>query len=350
MEHGDYWQTECGDEEMEESLLNPTENEDDQSQVGLSRSGTNDDMVSYASDSESDLDHSVFKLSAAMDQEFKRMSKNGEISSNDYYSWMIRRFERAIGEASSGAKIHAYGRKYAGIEELSVSNICDYWTLKDDVLTVEIEVQDGTLLERPLLHHAIECCNLDIVEKLLRLGISPQTQDSSGNTALHIACQHGYSDLTELLVKLGAKASVGDKTGSVPLHWLWMFDDSDIKNIAELLVKYAEADLNASIRASDSTVDNIFYQIFSGAPLHSAISVRNAKAVQALIDQGADVNVRPPDSGKTPLELAAMLHLSDIAEILLHHGAKIRDERKDGTWVLHHVGRHVLPLRRYAQH
>lgn len=348
MEDTDDWQSDNGDEKMENNLLTPDENGDEEPQIGSSTNET-EDMVSFASELESDLDHSLFHLSAAMDQAFKRMVSNGEISSSAYYSWKIRRFERAHSEANSVAKIHSSGKEYSGIEELSIADLCYHWTLEKILPTIEVKVQDGSLLEEPLLHYAIACCNQNIVRTLLKLGISPQTQDDSGNTALHIACKHGYKDITKLLVRLGAKATVGNQAGSLPLHWLWMFDDSDVEEMAELLVSNADANVNASMRASESTVDAFFPYSICGTPLHSAISVRNAKAVQVLIDQGADVNVRPLDNGETPLELAAMLHLSNIAEILLRHGANIRDERNDGTWVLHHVGRHVEPLKRYQE-
>ncbi|MCJ1429008.1 hypothetical protein MMC29_006921 [Sticta canariensis] len=110
------------------------------------------------------------------------------------------------------------------------------------------------------------------------------------------------------------------------------------------VVKNAQADLNAMMRASDSSIDNFFFYAASGTPLHPAKSVRNATAVQVLIDYGLNVNIRPFDNGETPPELAAKLHLSDIAEILLHHGANIRDERHGGIW---EVGKHVEPFRWY---
>ena len=349
-EDSDNWGGNDGDQETENSPLGQGLDEDEQSQSGPSTNERDNDMMSYSSDSESDLDYPVFMLAGAMDQKFKSMIGNEGLSSNVYYSWQIRNFNKALGDANSVAQIHAYGKEYAGIEALSLADICEHWTLANVLPTVEIKVRDGSLLEQPLLHYAIASCNLHIVETLLKLGISPQTQDDSGNTALHIACQHGYSDLTKLLVSSKAKASIGNKTGAFPLHWLWMFEDSDIEQMAELLVKNAEADVNATMKASESTVDALFFYTVSGTPLHSAISVRNAKAVQVLIDLGANVNIRPSENGETPLELAAMLHLFDIAEILLQHGAKLLDERQDGPWVLHHVGRHIQPLRRYHEH
>lgn len=349
-EDSDNWGSNDGDQETKYNPLGQGLDENEQSQSGPSTNEKDSDIMSYSSDSESDLDYPLFKLAGAMDQEFKSMMGNEELSSNVYYSWQIRKFEQALGEVNGVAQIHAYGKEYAGIEALSPADICEHWTLANVLPTVEIKVQDGSLLEQPLLHYAIASCNSDIVETLLELGISPQTQDDSGNTALHIACQHGYSDLTKLLVNSKAKASIGNKTGAFPLHWLWMFEDSDIEQMAELLVKNAEADVNATMKASESTVDVFFFYTVSGTPLHSAISVRNAKAVQVLIDLGANVNIRPSENGETPLELAAMLHLFDIAEILLRHGANLLDERKDGPWVLHHVGRHIQPLRRYNEH
>lgn len=218
MEDNRDWRSNDSDEEMEDSLFNPGGNEDNKSQIRPSTSETDDNMISYASDSESYRDYEYFHLSGSIHKEFKRMVSDGKLSRNDYYSWIIKTFEKGLGGVSSGAPIHVYGKEYAGIEQLPIEDICDRWTPEDILPPIGMIADDETLIERPLLHHAIVCCGLDIVEKLLKRGISPQMQDDRGNTALHIACQYGYRNLTELLVELKASASVGNNTGSVPLH------------------------------------------------------------------------------------------------------------------------------------
>ena len=48
---------------------------------------------------------------------------------------------------------------------------------------------------------------------------NPNLQDKSGNTALHLACQHGYYELAEhLLTNCKCDPNVSNDKGELPLH------------------------------------------------------------------------------------------------------------------------------------
>ena len=60
------------------------------------------------------------------------------------------------------------------------------------------------------------------------------------------------------------------------------------------------------------------------APLHFAAASGSADAVTALLDRGADVNVREPQWGQTPLMFAAALGRTAVVKTLVTRGADIR--------------------------
>jgi ankyrin repeat protein len=55
-------------------------------------------------------------------------------------------------------------------------------------------------------------------------------------------------------------------------------------------------------------------------PIHSACAVRDHESVRALLEAGADPNVRQ-QGGLTPLHAAAHHGDTELADLLLKHGA-----------------------------
>lgn len=60
--------------------------------------------------------------------------------------------------------------------------------------------------------------NTDQVEHMLSLGCNPNSADTFGRSALHVAVSKGYTDIVRLLLGHGADPNIGDKWCNTPLH------------------------------------------------------------------------------------------------------------------------------------
>ncbi len=114
-------------------------------------------------------------------------------------------------------------------------------------------------------------------------------------------------DVFERVMAVFADISARAKSGSTPLHWAAFSNASDT---IELLAR--------------SGVD-IDVKLPSGiTPLFITVRQGHADAVRTLLELGADVNGRPdvdPVFGSTPLEIAIIRGLDEIADILRAAGA-----------------------------
>ena len=58
-----------------------------------------------------------------------------------------------------------------------------------------------------------------MVSELLKAGYKKlDVRNSSGETALHIACKKGYQDIVEILLQYQANVEVRDEEGVTSLH------------------------------------------------------------------------------------------------------------------------------------
>ncbi len=112
-------------------------------------------------------------------------------------------------------------------------------------------------------------------------GLDPGARGADGFTALHLAAFFGGADAVKALLAAGAPA------------------DADAEN--PLRVR----------------------------PLHSAVASRDAESVRALLEAGADPNVRQ-QGGFTPLHGAAHAGDAELVRMLLDHGADPALETDDG--------------------
>ncbi|KAM9356132.1 NF-kappa-B inhibitor epsilon [Pholidichthys leucotaenia] len=174
----------------------------------------------------------------------------------------------------------------------------------EDVLNIQ-----NNLYQTPL--HLATYLNLtDVVRCLVRKGVSLELQDQDGNTALHVACQHGQKECaTEItrdisFSKLEPVLKTQNWRGLACLHLAALNGQHEIM---KLLMKKG-ADLNIQEGTSGKTA------------LHLAVELHDIKSVKLLLRKGANVDAAMLN-GCTPLHLAVGRQDANIATLLCQSGA-----------------------------
>jgi ankyrin repeat protein len=72
-----------------------------------------------------------------------------------------------------------------------------------------------------------------------------------------------------------------------------------------------------------------------GVDIHTAVMTNNIEAVKQHIEAGTDLNQKEPMSGSTPLINAVTFDKKEIAEALIEAGADLEVKNNDGSTALH---------------
>ena len=151
-------------------------------------------------------------------------------------------------------------------------------------------------------------------------------KNSAYHTPLYDAIRCKYLTKVETLVKLGADLTRVDETGRTPLHWGTSINSfpNRMQRMCEILIN-GGAEINAVDRNGNT-------------PLLEALERGNTPAVRALIQTGADVNVRNNDNkGALSIERSYHWFKRDIRlELLLNAGV---DVTVDGPCTLYEAVR-----------
>lgn len=166
------------------------------------------------------------------------------------------------------------------------------------------------------------CVNL--VEILIREGVSLDAQDNNGYTALIIATESGSEKIVGMLINAGAgkeyRANMGNEYKGVTA--LMFAAENQQVEILRMLLN-AGADLHAS--------DDVGFTALSWA------TNNNTKAaVCLLLQSGADVNHRDK-CGETALMLAAQKDDEGLVRLLLREGAQIDARDNEGRTAITHA-------------
>lgn len=156
---------------------------------------------------------------------------------------------------------------------------------------------------------------MDTLNKLLESGMAPDQQLPDGSTLLHAVVTEGNKVLVEKLLGRGGDINVKDKNGATPL-------------MASFIAPMMQSPLGAALaRQMAATKEQIeAMQKMQGQWREIAL---------LLISKGAEVNVKSPGNGMTPLHYAATVDYRDVAEALLSKGASVNDKAADSTTSLH---------------
>ncbi|HKZ02095.1 MAG TPA: ankyrin repeat domain-containing protein [Pyrinomonadaceae bacterium] len=121
--------------------------------------------------------------------------------------------------------------------------------------------------------------------------------------------------LRSLLSEDPSVATAFSSDGFTPLGLAGFFGH---RQNVELLLN-AGADVNAASR-----------EAMKVTPLHSAAAAKDVGIAGILIEHGANVNAKQPESGFTPLHEAAANGDMEFASLLVNRGAEVNAEMNDG--------------------
>lgn len=147
------------------------------------------------------------------------------------------------------------------------------------------------------------------VRAQLRRGVSPDSVDERGDSALVVASRSGQLEIAQILMDGGAKVNLRNKWGDTALMVAAL-------NGRDKIVRY--------LRSKGGDVNNTGW-----TALHYAAVNGHADVAKYLLDQGANPLAASPN-GVTPLMMAARENKTDVVKVLLEYGADIAQKNDKG--------------------
>ena len=178
---------------------------------------------------------------------------------------------------------------------------------------IELEIPDGSIglfvidwNEVPLFQLIVQEEN-ETVKFLINSGFSLNIKDFHGETALHVAVEHGNLEIVRFLIEKGANVNVRSKAKVTPILRLEdNFNDKETVEILRLLISKG-----AKVNVSNSDKETL---------LMMACFHNNFEAVKILLEAGANPNLKDED-GETALQKTDS---DEIKQLLKQYGAKKR--------------------------
>ncbi|MEZ5337335.1 MAG: ankyrin repeat domain-containing protein [bacterium] len=156
---------------------------------------------------------------------------------------------------------------------------------------------------RSLLHYATKVDNVQLVERLLELGIEADIRDAHDQTPLDVAATYGMDQTLAVLLEHGADPQRQDRGGSVPILLAGGYGRT---GAVRMLLAHG-ADIN-------------FQHERGWTALLLAIYYDHPETARYLFDNGADVTARL-NTGYGAAGIATMLGDPQMLELVLDSGA-----------------------------
>jgi ankyrin repeat protein/tetratricopeptide (TPR) repeat protein len=178
---------------------------------------------------------------------------------------------------------------------------------------VDVELVSKAPPPIPLLL-VVQGGHIENVQMVLDHGANIGSTDPGGQTALHLAARGGNLEIAHLLLQKGANVNAQDKEGETPL--------------------------DRAVEAHSLTLAWLFIQSGANVNLQNAhgdtplmLSLGNSDIARVLLDHGANIEARNKD-GYSALFLAADQPVG-ITQLLVDHHANVSATANDGSTPLH---------------
>jgi quinoprotein dehydrogenase-associated probable ABC transporter substrate-binding protein len=167
------------------------------------------------------------------------------------------------------------------------------------------------------LANAVVADDAERVRYLIAHGVDLNARFLDGTTALTNATRFGFNDLVTVLLDGKADPNATDISEWTPLMFAaWIDDPAVVRQLVKAGGKLELADTKGL------------------TALGVAAQNGKAKALEALVTSGADVNKTVGTAGYTPLMLASIASSEDIASFLIAHGADVNAKNAGGVTAL----------------
>jgi ankyrin repeat protein len=187
------------------------------------------------------------------------------------------------------------------------------------------------------LQRAAESGSAALVRLLLERGADANLQSRYGDTALLYAATRSYEinqeEILRLLLKEGAAdVNIQDNRRRTPLHWA-----RGLRSVTILLESGADVAIqdDEGKTALFSALATLGALAALGQRYHESEVQSEAAAVRCLLKHGADANAEWNVDGKTHLQRAVLKGNSRAVQVLLDHGANAMVRDEDGDTPLH---------------
>ena len=147
---------------------------------------------------------------------------------------------------------------------------------------------------KTLLQSVIEAADTEAIPLLAEIGANIHFTDKQGNTLLHFCAEHGYTSALEALISTGADLHARNRMKEAPLH---------------LAVKHHQQQCILLLQQHGAVDD-----------LLTAAMLNDSATAQAMLSNGESVDITDAD-GCTPMHIAAKNGYTELACLLLQHGA-----------------------------
>jgi ankyrin repeat protein len=151
---------------------------------------------------------------------------------------------------------------------------------------------------------------------MMRARVNARDKSREGMSPLHAAVSNGNVEIAEFLLNQGAKVNLRDYEKRTPLM---MMDEDATPEMFDLLIRFSAK--TALFGKQKNSL--LHYLATNGAP---------AEIVRRAVNYGLNVNAVNKE-GKTPLMLAVQDGEYDIAKALIESGADVNIRARDGRTV-----------------
>ena len=186
--------------------------------------------------------------------------------------------------------------------------------------------------------------HLQIVKILLSAGAAVDHQDElDRNTALHLACHHGFSQAVSLLCSSKANVYMKNRAGFGALHVACQ--NGHNQSCREVLTSGCRPDIKNNVRHNqeERREDKIVMFQFGDTPLHTAARYGHAGVTRILLSAKCKVS-HQNKNGDTALHIAAAMGKRKLTRILVVAGVNINVRNNQGETAMEIAIRKDLPF------